>query len=87
MSTADEKLDKALDLLGRHGASLAQIDTRLEHYNAQLEYHIKRSNMLEERLGPVESHIKSVNRLTKAGWALLLAAATAWFTDFFSRPR
>lgn len=84
-SPEENKLDRILDVLTEHGESLAQVDVRLEHYNQQLEYHIKRSAMLEERLGPIESFIKSLTRLTKAAWALLMAVATAWLTAHFTK--
>lgn len=57
MST-DDKLDKIQEDIG-------EIKTHLAVYNSQLKIHIKRSDMLEKKLVPVEKHVNMVNGALK----------------------
>lgn len=44
---------------------LASIDKNLAVYNQQLEYHIHRTDLLEEKLEHVDTHVKMVNGVFK----------------------
>lgn len=64
-----DKLDKIDD-------KLASIDTRLAKYNAELEFHIARTNQIEDTLVPVVEHIQQVQGAAKlVAWAIAVAGA------------
>lgn len=54
----DQKLDKLDDRLDA-------VDKHLAVYNEQLEYHIKRTNLLEQDLAPIKKHVIQVQGITK----------------------
>ncbi len=59
---------------------LASIDVRLATYNAQLEVHIKRSEMLELELTPVKKHVTAVQTgLRLVAWLVGSGALLALF--------
>ncbi len=53
-----EKLDKVVD-------SISEINVTLARQAVSLEEHIKRSNMLEAKMVPVERHVAMVNGALK----------------------
>lgn len=67
---------RVLDKLDEMDKRIDSIDITLAKQHLSLEEHIKRSNMLEAKLEPVEKHVQSVNAVLKfaGGVALLLAA-------------
>lgn len=49
---------------------------QLERYNTLLSVHIKRTEQLEERIVPIEDHVKFLRKLMQiSGWAMGLIAA------------
>lgn len=56
----DDKIDYIVEQIGG-------INKTLEFQSKQLESHIKRTELLEERFEPVEDHVKFVQGLLKAG--------------------
>lgn len=46
-------------------------EVHMERYNALLEEHIKRTNLLESRVIPIEDHVKFLNTLAKVTVALM----------------
>ena len=44
---------------------LNSIDKHLAVYNEQLKYHIKRTDLLEEDLKPIKSHVVLMNNIAK----------------------
>ena len=55
IETKIDKLDERLD----------QVDKHLAVYNQQLIYHIARTDALEAKLEPVESHVTLMNNIVK----------------------
>lgn len=62
--------------LDRIEERLDKIDTTLVKNTISLEEHIRRTNLIEEELKPIKSHVSFVNALTKiiAGALSLLLA-------------
>ena len=44
---------------------LSSIEAHLGHYNASLDEHMKRTEMLEERFEPIEKHVQEVSGALK----------------------
>lgn len=66
------KMDSKLDVLDER---LDSIDVRLAKYNAELEFHIARTNQIEDELAPIVKHVEQVRG---ASWvvAALVAAVS-----------
>jgi hypothetical protein len=58
MKTSDDKLDYVVEQIGG-------INKTLEFQSKQLETHIKRTEMLENRVVPIEDHVKFIQGLVK----------------------
>lgn len=54
----EEKIDKISD-------KISSIDVTLAKNTVSLEEHIKRTNILEQKLGPVEKHVNMVDGALK----------------------
>ena len=52
-----ETLDKIEKKLDRIDERIDQIDKHLAVYNAQLKFHIKRTDMLEKNIEPLKVHL------------------------------
>jgi DNA repair ATPase RecN len=63
----DKKLDKIIEDVG-------EIKTHLAVYNEQLKTHIKRTEILEQKLEPVEKHVERLNGALKLLGVLTLIA-------------
>ena len=57
-----EMLDKKIDEIKQ---DISEIKTHLAVYNEQLKIHIKRSDLLEEKLQPIENHVVMVHGIMK----------------------
>jgi glycerol dehydrogenase-like iron-containing ADH family enzyme len=57
-----DKIDAKLEKIVEH---IGSIDVTLAKQSVLLDEHIKRSNMLEEKLAPVEKHVTIVNTILK----------------------
>ena len=66
----ESKIDKIQE-------DVSEIKTHLAVYNSQLEVHIKRSDLLEAKLVPVEKHVAMVNGVLKFIGVLATIAAIA----------
>jgi len=55
-------LDKKIDEIKQ---DISEIKTHLAVYNEQLKIHIKRSDLLEEKLQPIENHVVMVHGIMK----------------------
>jgi archaellum component FlaC len=64
----DDKLDKVME-------HITSIDVTLAKQHVSLEEHIKRTNMLEDKLEPIEKHVNMVNGAIK--FIILLSALAA----------
>lgn len=70
-----KKLIKDVEHIKR---SLANVDKTLALQHQSLETHIKRTNLLEQKLEPVEQHVEQVRGVVKfMGWLLGLAGVIA----------
>ncbi len=80
--------DRIYNQLDRLEAKLAEIDVRLAKYNSELEFHIARTNQLEDAFmqlhddfRPVEQHVQQVRGMGKLiGWVLAAAGAIGGIT-------
>lgn len=61
----NNKEDLILETQVRMSENLGEINSTLKFQAGQLEKHIKRTELLEERILPVEDHVKLVNALIK----------------------
>ena len=77
----DERFDKLEGKLDKLDERLDNVDKHLAVYNEQLGYHIRRTNILERKLEPVEDHVKFINGLIKV--LLGIGGLTAFFKLFF----
>ncbi len=72
-----KKLIKEVEQIKR---SITNIDKTLALQHQSLEVHIKRSDMLEKKLEPVEAHVEQVRGVTKfIGWLVAVLAVVAAF--------
>lgn len=72
----NNKLESKIDKIQ---ISISRIDKHLEVYNAQLQIHIKRSDMLERKFEPVERHVHFINGLVKLAAAIATLTAIATY--------
>jgi len=70
MERLEEKLDKIVE-------QIAEINVTMARNTASLDEHIRRTNMLEEKLEPVEKHVLMVNSITKFVITMITLAAAA----------
>lgn len=68
----DENLRRLEDKLDKVSDSISSIDVTLGKQSVSLEEHIRRTELLEERMKPVEAHVIFISGMTK----LILAIAT-----------
>lgn len=66
-----QQLSRIESKIDRLDERLDNVDVRLAKYNAELEFHIARTNQIEDDLLPVAQHVQQVN----AGIKLLAAIA------------
>lgn len=67
----EEKVDKVVD-------SIARIDVTLAAQHESLKYHIKRTDMLETDIKPLEAHVHAVQGILKmVGLVSVMAGVVA----------
>ena len=66
-----DKMDAKLDRLD---ARLDNIDVRLAKYNAELEFHIARTNQIEDALLPITTHVEQLRGASKLIAAIMAVA-------------
>lgn len=59
---AISKIEKKIDKLDQH---LSSIDITLAKQSVILDEHVKRTNLLEERITPIERHVSMINGALK----------------------
>lgn len=64
----ETKIDKITDKLAEHSAAMAVHAALHEKNTKDLAEHIHRTNLLEEKLVPVEKHVAAVNTILKVIW-------------------
>ena len=69
----DDKLERIENKLDRVVDQIGEINETTAKQQVSLEYHIKRTDLLEKKLEPVEEHVNLVSSLFKiiAGIAVL----------------
>lgn len=72
-----ERIEKKVDDISEH---LSSIDVTLGAQHISLKEHVRRTNLLEQKLHPVEVH---VNRVEGALKLITLAAAIAAIVELF----
>ena len=71
------RIEEKIDAINEH---LGRIDVTLAKQHDQLEYHIKRTNLLEEQVRPISEHVTFMKVLAKwLGVAALFAAIAKVF--------
>lgn len=66
------------DQLDRIETRLDTIDVKLAEYNAELTYHVYRTNLLEDKIEPLVQHREQVRGATKLiGWIVAIAGTVA----------
>ena len=74
-----DKIDAKLDKVDNR---LNDVDVRLAKYNAELEFHIARTNQIEDALMPVVTHVEQLRGATKlvgiVAAALSLIGGLSW---------
>lgn len=60
------KLDKIEDKIDKVQEKIASIDSTLAAQHESLKIHIKRTNLLEQKITPIENHVAIVHALLKA---------------------
>jgi len=64
LNLMDGKLDKIDERLNT-------MDVRLAKYNAELEFHVARTNQIEDDLFPIAKHVTQINAVMKFSvWAI-----------------
>lgn len=74
LERVDSKLDKVSDRLDK-------VDVHLAKYNKELEFHIARTNQIEDTLVPIATHVEQVKgalKLAGVVGSILLIAATIY---------
>lgn len=73
---------RVFDKLEKIDDKLASIDTRLAKYNAELEFHIARTNQIEDSLVPIVEHVQQVQGAGKLlSWVAIISGivgAVSW---------
>lgn len=75
LQRVDSKLDK-LD------SRLDSIDVRLAEYNSDLEFHIARTNQIEDQLLPIVKHVEQLRGVAK--FIALIAAAITFVVSIWA---
>ena len=57
-----ERIDGKID---RMESRLDSVDVRLAKYNSELEFHIARTNQIEDQLLPIVSHVEQIRGVVK----------------------
>lgn len=79
MKTIDDKIDFIVE-------KIHAIDKTLERNTASLELHMKRSDLLEQKLEPVEKHVAAVTGIVKAVSVFgVIVSTAAILYKFFSQ--
>jgi hypothetical protein len=73
-----EKIEGKIDIIVE---KIHSIDKTLDRNTDSLDMHIKRTNLLEKKLAPIDKHVTMVNGVIK--FLLGLAALTALFKLFY----
>lgn len=73
-----ERIENKLDIID---SRLDRVDVRLAKYNTELEFHIARTNQIEDDLLPIVSHVEQIRgglKVLSIIGSLLLLAATLY---------
>jgi uncharacterized coiled-coil protein SlyX len=83
VNNMDNRFDKIDSKLDDVSHAIHNIDKTLVRQEEQLAYHIKRTNLLEEKMQPVESHVAAVNVVLKlVGFLAVLISITTAIAKF-----
>lgn len=82
----DDKIDKLDEKVDQVNLTLAKIEITLGVNTQSLVEHIKRTNLLEEKLEPVEKHVTNVNVIGKflMGALGVIATIAGIYAVFFN---
>lgn len=62
---SSEKLDRIEGKIDKLDLRLDRVDVRLAKYNTELEFHIARTNQIEDALLPIVQHVEQLRGATK----------------------
>lgn len=71
----DQRLERIENKLDKFGDHLAAIDVTLAAQHVSLETHIKRTELLEQEVKPIQKHVDMVNGALKLIGILAMIAA------------
>jgi uncharacterized coiled-coil protein SlyX len=79
----DERLERIENKLDRVVDTMGEINATTAKQQVSLDYHIKRTNLLENKLKPVEDHVAMVGSFFKliaglSGVAIIIGTIIAW---------
>lgn len=78
---SNDKLDRIEAKIDKLDSRLDVVDVRLSKYNAELEFHIARTNQIEDDLLPIVAHVEQLRgagKLIAVIGALIGVAATLY---------
>lgn len=81
MDDTQDKLNRIETKIDRLDYRLDNVDVRLQKYNSELEFHIARTNQIEDDLMPIVNHVEQIRGAAKLiafvsaliGFALMIA--------------
>jgi archaellum component FlaC len=65
MDDTDSKLNRIETKIDRLDNRLDNVDVRLAKYNSELEFHIARTNQIEDDLMPIVNHVEQIRGAAK----------------------
>lgn len=77
---SDERLIRIEDKIDKIVERLGSMDVTLEKQHGQLEYHIKRTDLLEAELKPVRDHVRLIQAALK--WLTIISVLAGLFKIF-----
>lgn len=81
-----DKLDKIFQELISMNIHMTKVDGRLDKYNSELEFHIARTNQIEDELAPVVKHVEQVKGAGKLVlWLSLVATIVGGISWIWSK--
>lgn len=81
MDDTNSKLDRIETKVDKIDSRLDNVDVRLAKYNMELEFHIARTNQIEDDLLPIVAHVEQIRGAAKliafvaalVGFAIMIA--------------
>lgn len=79
---SDDQLNRIESKIDKLDARLDSVDIRLAEYNLDLEFHIARTNQIEDQLLPIVKHVEQLRGVAK--FIALIAAAITFVVSIWA---